>query len=72
MSRRSPVSWIRGLSLADKCLVLFGGAVVLIVCAALAAPWFRMFALVEEGQLDRAYAALYETHMAPLPAPVGA
>jgi len=52
MSRRSPVSWIRGLSLADKCLVLFGGAVVLIVCAALAAPWFRMFALVEEGQLE--------------------
>ncbi len=52
MSRRSPVSWIRGLSLADKCLVLFGGAVVLIVCVALAAPWFRMFALVEEGQLE--------------------
>jgi len=40
------------LSLANKCLVLFGGAIVLIVLAALCAPWFRMNALVDEGQLE--------------------
>src|SRR4051812_5512647 len=43
----------RSLSLANKCLLLFGGAVVLIVLTALAAPWFRMNALVDEGQLEQ-------------------
>lgn len=40
----------RGISLANKCLLLFGGAVVLIVLVALTVPWFRMTALVDEGQ----------------------
>ncbi|MFN0133544.1 MAG: ATP-binding protein [Phycisphaerales bacterium] len=40
----------RGISLANKCLLLFGGAVVLIVLTALSVPWFRMTALVDEGQ----------------------
>jgi signal transduction histidine kinase len=42
----------RGISLANKCLLLFGGAVVLIVLMALSVPWFRMKALVDEGQLE--------------------
>ncbi|MDX2118781.1 MAG: HAMP domain-containing sensor histidine kinase [Planctomycetota bacterium] len=42
----------RGISLANKCLLLFGGAVVLIVVAALTAPWFRMNALVDQAQHD--------------------
>lgn len=42
----------RGISLANKCLLLFGGAVVLIVLLALSVPWLRMNALVDEGQLE--------------------
>jgi two-component system, NarL family, sensor histidine kinase BarA len=42
----------RGISLANKCLLLFGGAIVLIVLTALSVPWFRMNALVDEGQLE--------------------
>lgn len=42
----------RGISLANKCLLLFGGAIVLIVLAALSVPWFRMNSLVDEGQLE--------------------
>ena len=42
----------RGISLANKCLLLFGGAVVLIIVAALAVPWFRMNAIVDESQKD--------------------
>lgn len=42
----------RGISLANKCLLLFGGAIVLIVLAASSAPWLRMNALVDEGQLE--------------------
>lgn len=42
----------RGISLANKCLLLFGGAVVLVVLIAMAAPWLRMSNLVDEGQLD--------------------
>lgn len=42
----------RNISLANKCLLLFGGAVVLIVLAALTAPWLRMNALVEERQIE--------------------
>ncbi|MFI4873054.1 MAG: ATP-binding protein [Phycisphaerales bacterium JB061] len=40
----------RDISLANKCLLLFGGAIVLIVFAALLAPWLRMNALVGEAQ----------------------
>jgi signal transduction histidine kinase len=42
----------RGISLANKCLLLFGGAIVLIVLAALSVPWLRMDSLVDEGQLE--------------------
>ncbi len=42
----------RGISLANKCLLLFGGAVAAIVVAALMFPFFRMNSLVDEGQLD--------------------
>lgn len=42
----------RGISLANKCLLLFGGAIVLIVMAALSVPWLRMNSLVDEGQFE--------------------
>ena len=45
-------SWLRRVSLADKCLILFGSAVVLIVLVALTVPWLRMGALVDGGQLE--------------------
>ena len=41
----------RGISLANKCLLLFGGAIVLIVLPALVVPWVRMNTLVDDGQL---------------------
>lgn len=41
-----------GLSLANKCLLLFGGAVVLIVTLALVLPLLRMNGLVERGQFE--------------------
>lgn len=44
----------RDISLANKCLLLFGGAVVLIVVGALVAPFMRMSTLVEERQLELA------------------
>ncbi|HYF14352.1 MAG TPA: HAMP domain-containing sensor histidine kinase [Phycisphaerales bacterium] len=43
---------LRGLSLAKKCLLLFGGAIVLIVLAALSVPWLRMMYLIDDGQLE--------------------
>lgn len=42
----------RGLDLATKCLLLFGGAIILIVLVALTVPWLRMQALIDAGQLD--------------------
>ncbi|NUQ67467.1 MAG: HAMP domain-containing histidine kinase [Phycisphaerales bacterium] len=42
---------LRG-SLATKCLVLFGSAIVLIVLGALVFPWLRMNALIDAGQLE--------------------
>lgn len=39
-------------SLASKCLLLFGAAVVLIVALALSLPWLRMNALVASGELE--------------------
>ncbi len=44
--------WLKRISLADKCVILFGGAVVLIVLVALSVPWLRMGALVDGGQLE--------------------
>lgn len=40
----------RGISLANKCLLVFGGAIVLIVAVALFLPLLRMNALVDAGQ----------------------
>lgn len=40
----------RGISLANKCLLLFGAAVVLIILAALTVPLIRLIAVVDETQ----------------------
>lgn len=42
------------VSLANKCQLLFGGAVVLILTAALSVGWVRMRTLVREGQEEAA------------------
>ncbi len=42
------------LSLANKCQLLFGAAVLLILAAALSVPWHRMQTLVTEGQEETA------------------
>lgn len=42
----------RGISLANKCLLLFGGAVVLIVVMALTVPFFRMHSLVRQSEYE--------------------
>jgi len=42
--------WFHGLSLANKCLLLFGAAATLIIVIALSLPWIRMNALVDSGQ----------------------
>jgi signal transduction histidine kinase len=42
------------LSLAAKCRVLFGLAVLLIIAVALSVPWYRMELLVEQGKGGRA------------------
>lgn len=41
-----------GISLANKCQLLFGAAIVLILIGALAVPWARTQALVRESQLE--------------------
>ncbi len=41
-----------GISLANKCQLLFGAAIVLILIGALAVPWARTQALVRQSQLD--------------------
>jgi signal transduction histidine kinase len=43
-----------GISLANKCQLLFGVAVLAILAAALAVPWVRTGALVREGQFEAA------------------
>jgi two-component system sensor histidine kinase BarA len=42
----------RGISLANKCLMLFGCAVVVILIGALSVPWLRTSALVQDYQLE--------------------
>lgn len=42
----------RGISLANKCQLLFGLAVLLILTAALSVPWFRMQDMVRESELE--------------------
>ncbi|MEZ6244243.1 MAG: HAMP domain-containing sensor histidine kinase [Phycisphaerales bacterium] len=44
--------WFHGLSLANKCLLLFGAAVTLIIVIALSLPWIRMNTLVDSGQRE--------------------
>ncbi len=41
----------RGISLANKCQLLFGVAVVLIVSAALIGPWLRVGRMIDESEL---------------------
>jgi len=40
------------LSLANKCLVIFGCAIVIIIATTLSVPWARTSALVEEYQIE--------------------
>lgn len=42
----------RGISLANKCQLLFGAAVVLIITAALVFPAFRLSSVVDQSQLE--------------------
>lgn len=44
--------WFHNLSLANKCLLLFGGAATLIILIALSLPWLRMNTLVDSAQHD--------------------
>lgn len=44
--------WFRGISLANKCQLLFGAAVLLIVSAALVWPWFRQITVLDDAQLE--------------------
>ncbi len=41
----------RGISLANKCQLLFGAAVVLIVTAALFGPWLRVGSIIDQSEL---------------------
>jgi signal transduction histidine kinase len=45
---------LSGISLANKCQLLFGAAIVLILIGALAVPWTRTQALVRQSQLEMA------------------
>ncbi|MHC4784594.1 MAG: HAMP domain-containing protein, partial [Planctomycetota bacterium] len=49
---RLPV--VAGISLANKCQLLFGFAVLAILAVALSVPWVRTGLLVEEGQFEAA------------------
>ena len=42
----------RNISLANKCQLLFGLALLLVLAAALSVPWFRMQRVVERGQYE--------------------
>ncbi len=55
----------RGLSLANKCQLLFGAAVVLLISAALVVPWVRIVGIVDEAQLEtsRQIARLWENNL---------
>ncbi|GIW74779.1 MAG: hypothetical protein KatS3mg103_1301 [Phycisphaerales bacterium] len=62
---------LRRMALADKALVLFGAALVLIVAAALGVAWLRMSALVSIGelQLSRQMADAWQQAQPQLPPP---
>ena len=55
----------RGLSLANKCQLLFGAAVVLLISAALVVPWVRLVGIVDEAQLETSHqiARLWENNL---------
>lgn len=55
-------SVLRGVSLATKCQLLFGAAIVLIIAAALLVPWLRTPVVVDASQLEtsRQIARLWE------------
>jgi len=42
----------RALSLANKCQLLFGAAIVVLLAAALATPWIRLRFVIDESLLD--------------------
>ncbi len=42
----------RGISLANKCQLLFGAAILLILTAALSVPWFRMHSVIDRGEQE--------------------
>ena len=50
-----------GISLANKCLLLFGVAVVVIIVAAMIPPWLLVASAVDESQFEtsRQIARLY-------------
>ena len=62
---------LRGVSLATKCQLLFGAAIVLIIASALLVPWFRTLSVVDASQLEtsRSIARLWErtSEAEPLP-----
>ena len=59
------VNWIRNLhiSLAAKCQILFGAAVILIIGAALYVPWRRMDALISMVNLQTAEGLASQTKL---------
>ncbi|MFM9902040.1 MAG: ATP-binding protein [Polaromonas sp.] len=61
----------RGISLANKCLLLFGAAVVLIIMSALTVPWLRLNALVEDDGVEasRQMIRVWESMRRQAPAP---
>ncbi len=63
----------RGISLANKCLLLFGAAVVLIILAALSVPWFRLRAIVEDDGIEasRQMVRVWQAMRAQQPAGLG-
>ncbi|MBL8758088.1 MAG: HAMP domain-containing protein, partial [Phycisphaerae bacterium] len=61
----------RGISLANKCLLLFGAAVVLIILAALTVPWLRLRAVAEDDGVEtsRQMVRVWEAMRSKGPAP---
>jgi hypothetical protein len=43
---------VSGISLANKCQLLFGAAAVVILAAALSVPWMRTSSMVHDSQLQ--------------------
>lgn len=64
----------RGISLANKCLLLFGAAVVLIILAALTVPWLRLRAVAEDDGVEtsRQMVRVWEAMRSKVPAPAAA